>query len=182
MAPDSETRLWSDARKGSRTAFATLFDLHAPALYRFAARLLGPGPDAEDAVQEVLLSVLERNGFDPVRGSLKTYLLGAVRNQARKRRGVCDEELPETLESPDVPPDLAFARDQTAAAIAEAVAALPWTQREVLLLFHFEDLCLKEIADTLHLDLAAVKSRLHRARQTLRLSLQPLNSRKGESR
>jgi len=148
-----------------------LFDRHAPALYRFAARLLSDGRDAEDAVQDVLLSVWQRNGFDPSRGELRPYLFGAVRNQARKRSHEPNAELPEYAAGSEPAPDRKMAIAQTSRAVTEAIHELPWGQREVLLLFHYEDLSLKEIGEALKLDLSAVKSRLHRARETLRARL-----------
>lgn len=146
---------------------ARLFDEHAAALYRFAARLLGPGADAEDAVQNVLASFLSRNGYDPARGPLRAYLLGAVRNQARNRRHPT-EELDDDLTSAVSPLDAQLAVQQ---AVETALNGLPWTQREVLLLAHYEGLTLQEIAQALELELAAVKSRLHRARENMRALL-----------
>ncbi|HEY2014135.1 MAG TPA: sigma factor-like helix-turn-helix DNA-binding protein [Bryobacteraceae bacterium] len=49
-----------------------------------------------------------------------------------------------------------------------AIAGLPETQREVLLLAHYEQLSLAEIAEITQLEVTAVKSRLQRARTTLR--------------
>ncbi len=167
-----ESRLWMAASSGDRSAFASLFDLHAPALYRFALRLLGPGPDAEDAVQTVLLSVLEHNHYDPDRGPLRTYLFGAIRNQARKLRRVPMEEPAEEMASTEPVPEQRIAIEQATQAVSGAIARLPWAQREVRLLAHYEELPLKEIAEVLELELAAVKSRLHRARDFLRAQLQ----------
>ena len=53
----------------------------------------------------------------------------------------------------------------------EAVAALPETQREILILSHYEQLSLAEIAEITRLEIGAVKSRLQRARATLRETL-----------
>jgi RNA polymerase sigma-70 factor (ECF subfamily) len=55
--------------------------------------------------------------------------------------------------------------------VADAIAALPETQREVLLLAHYEQLSLAEIAEITELEISAVKSRLQRARATLRETL-----------
>jgi RNA polymerase sigma-70 factor (ECF subfamily) len=56
-------------------------------------------------------------------------------------------------------------------AVAGAIAELPETQREVLLLAHYEQLSLAEIAEITQLEVTAVKSRLQRARATLRETL-----------
>jgi RNA polymerase sigma-70 factor (ECF subfamily) len=58
-----------------------------------------------------------------------------------------------------------------AVAVAKAIAELPETQREVLLLAHYEQLSLAEIAEITELEITAVKSRLQRARATLRDAL-----------
>ena len=55
-----------------------------------------------------------------------------------------------------------------ASAVREAIAELPDTQREVLLLAHYEQLSLAEIAEITQLEITAVKSRLQRARAALR--------------
>jgi RNA polymerase sigma-70 factor (ECF subfamily) len=167
MQPNDEI-LWLAIQKGDRKAFAALFDRHAAALYRFASRLLSDPRDAEDVVQEVLLSLLQGNGFNPSRGNLRAYLFGAVRNQARKRAREPDEELPEHVATPGRPADEELAAAQVSQAVVAAIHQLPWTQREVLLLFHYEDFSLNQIGDVLNLDLPAVKSRLHRAREALR--------------
>lgn len=156
------------AAKPTRDEAARLFDEHGAALYRFAARLLGPGAEAEDAVHNVLARFLERNGYDPSRGPLRAYLLGAVRRQARKIRRVETEELADIHAAPGTRLDARLAAQE---AVAAALDRLPWTQREVLLLAHYEGLTLQEIAQALDLELAAVKSRLHRARESMRESL-----------
>ena len=63
---------------------------------------------------------------------------------------------------------------ETAAAVRQAVGALPLLQREALVLFEYEELTLDEISKIVAADLAAVKSRLYRAREALRKSLAPV--------
>jgi RNA polymerase sigma factor (sigma-70 family) len=59
------------------------------------------------------------------------------------------------------------------------VAALPPLQREALILAEYEEMSLEEIARATGVELAAVKSRLHRARENLRRLLAPLLETKG---
>jgi len=63
--------------------------------------------------------------------------------------------------------------------VAEAVAALPPLQREALILAEYEEMSLEEIGRATGVELAAVKSRLHRARENLRRMLAPLMQTKG---
>jgi RNA polymerase sigma-70 factor (ECF subfamily) len=55
--------------------------------------------------------------------------------------------------------------------VARAVAGLPETQREILILAHYEQMALAEIAGVVGIEIGAVKSRLQRARETLRETL-----------
>ncbi len=160
-----------DARKGRESAFLKLFDERHLPLYRFAWRLTGSSADAEDIVQECFLALLRPGcAFDPGRTSLRTYLFGAVRNQALNRLRRREEG--RSLESTDHrTPETEALRGETASAVAAAIAELPESQREVLLLAHYEQLSLAEIAEITEIEISAVKSRLQRARATLRETL-----------
>jgi len=160
-----------DARRGKEAAFLRLSDEHHLQLFRFAWRLTGSIADAEDIVQECFLALLRPNcGFDPTRTTIRTYLLGAVRHQwlkrlRRREQGVAPEPTDHRT------PETEALRGEMAEAVASAVAELPATQREVLLLAHYEQLSLAEIAEITQLEVTAVKSRLQRARATLRETL-----------
>ena len=71
---------------GSREAFATLFERHRDAVYRFARQMGGSAEMADDVTQDVFVSFMETGQrFDPERGSLKTYLYGIARNLILRR-------------------------------------------------------------------------------------------------
>jgi RNA polymerase sigma-70 factor (ECF subfamily) len=163
--------LLRDVRRGKEAAFLRLFDDHHLPLFRFAWRLTGSMADAEDIVQECFLALLRPEcGFDPARTALRTYLFGAVRNQSLKRLRRREQSV--ALESTDHhTPETEALRGEMADAVAGAIAELPETQREVLLLTHYEQLSLAEIAEITQLEVTAVKSRLQRARATLRETL-----------
>ncbi len=145
------------------------FDEHHRPLYRFAWRLTGSVADAEDIVQECFLALLRPDcGFDPKRTPLRTYLFGAVRNQARKRSR--RHELPAGSESPATPERECYAAELKDL-VARAIGQLPENQREVLLLAHYEQMPAQEIAEILQIEPGAVKSRLQRARTALRETL-----------
>jgi RNA polymerase sigma factor (sigma-70 family) len=63
--------------------------------------------------------------------------------------------------------------------VARAVAALPALQREALILAEYEEMSLEEIGKATGAEMAAVKSRLHRARENLRRVLAPLLESRG---
>ena len=91
-------------------------------------------------------------------------------NQSLKRlRGQVQSVAPEPMDHRT--PETEALRGEMALAVAGAIAELPETQREVLLLAHYEQLPLAEIAEITQIEVAAVKSRLQRARATLRETL-----------
>ncbi len=165
-------QLLGDARRGREAAFLRLFDDHHLPLFRFAWRLTGSTADAEDIVQECFLALLRPGcGFDPSRTAIRTYLFGAVRNQALKRMRRREERTAPPVSANPRTPESEALRDEMSEAVARAIAALPETQREVLLLAHYEQLSLAEIAEIAELEITAVKSRLQRARAALRETL-----------
>jgi RNA polymerase sigma-70 factor, ECF subfamily len=148
-------------------------------LYRFARRMSGSSAEAEDIVQDAFLELWRNSSrFDSTRGTLRSFLIGITSNLIRRRlrrRWPHDE-----LEADDAvcgPIDLAGL--ERAEMVARAVAALPPSQRETLILAEYEELSLEEIGCATGASLPAVKSRLHRARENLRRMLAPLLDTKG---
>ncbi len=140
-----------------------------PPLFRFAYRMTGSVADAEDIVQECFLEVLKPgSSYDAKRAPLLTYLFGAVRNQALKRRPKPFVAL-ETSHR-NTPESLAL-RTELEQVVARAVMELPEGQREALILSHYEQLSLAEIAGVMEIEVTAVKSRLQRARAHLKETL-----------
>jgi RNA polymerase sigma-70 factor (ECF subfamily) len=159
--------------------FRNAFHLHKDVLYRFAYRMTGSGTVAEDVVQDCFLHLWRKpDQFDPDRGTLRSWLLGIARNNILKRwRG---QRLEEVLDDDAVvTAPLNIERRERSEIVAGAVAALPPLQREALILAEYEELSLDEIARATGMQIAAVKSRLHRARENLRRMLAPLLETKG---
>ncbi len=161
------------ARKGREGALLELFDEHHLSLFRFAYRLTGSAADAEDIVQECFLALLRPEcSYNPERASVRTYLFGVVRNQSLKRRRKMDfasDDGPEGRHNRS--PESEVLRTEVGDLVGRAVMQLPETQREVLILAHYEQMPLAEIARVMALDVGAVKSRLQRARASLKETL-----------
>lgn len=162
--------------EGDRAAFDLLIDRHGDALYRFASSHCPSGRDAEDAVQDGLLSAWRGAATFRAEASARTWLfqivLHACRRRSRRRAGEptvhASVEEAETLASGDPGAEERTASRQTGAALERALAELPEESREVLLLRDVEGLPGDEAAAILGIGLAAMKSRLHRARLELK--------------
>lgn len=173
---DVEPNQRARVRASDPDAFATLFDQHAQAVYRYAAGLSGDWSAAEDVVSLTFLEAWRlRQTVSLDGGSLRPWLLGiavnVVRNQARsgRRQRAAMSRLPPPPDLPD------FADELTArltdrgrlAAVRAAVAGLPAGERDVLICV-WSGLSTVDAAQALGIPEGTVRTRLSRARRRLR--------------
>jgi len=170
------------ARHGDVRAFDSLARAHERALYSHVARIIGPGADAEDVVQDALVSAWRSiPSFEGT--SFKAWLFRIARNRAidlfraRKRRGELPLEPPdddggdgswaETVAGGPELSDIA-AGHEALEAVQRALGMVPIQQRDALLLRDVEGFSYEEIATITASEIGTVKSRIHRARMTVR--------------
>jgi RNA polymerase sigma-70 factor, ECF subfamily len=177
---NTDELLLARAGAGDSAAFIQLYERHRAAIFRFCYRLAGSVELAEDITHDCFLSLIKRpGGFQSGGAALRTYLLSAARNlwlkQLRNagREWSMDDVEDEHFVSFDRAPLARMLDDELSAKVQQAVSELPPLQREALVLFEYEGLPLSEIASISGTDVGAVKSRLHRARQRLRVLLGP---------
>jgi RNA polymerase sigma-70 factor, ECF subfamily len=188
-APD-EAALLVRLRRGDDDAFDELVRLAGPQLLVVARRLLLCEEDARDAVQEGFLCAFRSLDQFDGRARLTTWLHRIVvnaalmrrRSQRRRPEQSIDELLPEFL--PDghqknpaqtwkPPEDCGIEREELRALVRRRIAELPDSYRVILMLREIEGLSTEETGSALGISIAAVKTRLHRARQALRELLEP---------
>jgi RNA polymerase sigma-70 factor (ECF subfamily) len=178
--PDDELVIL--CQKGDQEAFRHLVDRYAPLAYRTAALIVDDGPVAEDIVQEAF--VLAWRGMDKFRplkphGSLRAWLLRIVINRAlsQRRRKVLPSVTTSAHEitATEGRSPLEDSLDQWELhhLIGQALGELRETYRTVMVLRHFAELSVPEIAKVLGWRQGTVKSRLHRALSELRRRLEP---------
>jgi len=168
---------WSDcilaiAARRDRDRFAELFLHFGPRLKSFFLRLgVTPG-QAEDLVQEVMLTVWRKaDQFDPARAGAATWLFTIARNLRidLKRRERDPATLVELYDGPGEPlPSDTMIATENGRRVRQAMAALPAEQLEVIKLSFFEDRPHGEIAALLKIPLGTVKSRARLAMARLR--------------
>ena len=160
---------------GSAGSLHLLIDAHYQALYRYAYRLTGSQPDAEDLTQEAFGKAFTRlpQLRDPDRAKawlfriLRNEYLHRVRDDRRHRVVPLDAvgDLPER--AGDERPDVDKARLQ------QALNDLDEGFRTPLILYYFEDFSYRDIAEQMELPIGTVMSRLARAKAYLRSRLAP---------
>ena len=169
------------ARSGDGAAFARLIKRHYPALLTGCERMLNDRDAARDAAQEATLRAML--GLGRLRDDTRfgAWLVGIGLNVCRgllvgRWRQVSLDALLESghLAEPSAegtePADL-IAAEELAVRVRGAIAALPAGQREAVALFYIEGLTQAEAAAEIGARPGAVKTRLHKARRTLRASL-----------
>jgi RNA polymerase sigma-70 factor, ECF subfamily len=177
-------------RQGKPGAFDAIVLAHQDRVYAFCTRMLSDREDALDAAQEVFLSAY-RN-LDRFRGdaALSTWLLRIAANQClnriRRRTSLARKEIryPEPENPGDPPfqlpgreedrPDRIAENRETGKILEEALGRLEEEPRLLVLLSDVEGFTYEEISEAAGLPLGTVKSKLHRARMTLRKLLAPV--------
>jgi RNA polymerase sigma-70 factor, ECF subfamily len=168
------------ARTGDAKALEELLASVAPAVERFGLRMCGNPNDADDVLQDTLLTIATHLGDFEGRSSLLSWVFTLARSAcARRRRGlknrahVSDGEAPEARDEAPSPEERASDRE-LAAALTRALDRLSHEHREVIMLRDVEGLTAPDAAAALGVSVDALKSRLHRARESVRTMLRPM--------
>jgi RNA polymerase sigma-70 factor (ECF subfamily) len=161
---------------------------HSRLVYRIAYAALRSHHDAEDATQETFLRVLRYSHKLAKVENHKTWLariawrVAVDRSRHRGRRQEVPLEDPEKpvaeLPSADAPADEAMHDAQVGTMLERLIAALPEKLRQPLILSAIVEMSPREVAATLGINEAAVRSRVFRARQILRQKLEERVTRK----
>ena len=161
------------AQQGERGAFDALVALHGRLVLSIARRILGDGPDAEDAAQEAFLRLYKAIGkVDPER-PFEPWVVRVAVNAARSARAGRPARREEALDvdpaatGAEHAPDGALARRQLRAAIDEAKETLPRREREIFVLRDEEGLPVETIAAALGLSDVTVRRHSTEARRRL---------------
>jgi RNA polymerase sigma-70 factor (ECF subfamily) len=166
-------------QRGDEQAFDLLVETYSPRIHALLTRFLGAVPQREDLLQEVFLRVIRARRRWVPEGRFSTWLYSivfhlCVNETERRRTGtpLADDEGEQSDERAPGPME-ALERVDRVQAVREALAALPPRQRMALVLAKYEGLSLDEVARATGSTEQAVKSMVHRARETLRERLAP---------
>jgi RNA polymerase sigma-70 factor (ECF subfamily) len=168
---------------GDVRAFEAIYDRHSAQVFGLAMRVTGRQRAAEEATQDAFLNLWRTaEGYDPSRGTLKTWLLALVRHRSidwlrREARHALDLEIDDALlgrlEAPERTDDQVLDREESHHA-RQLLVGIPTEQRQVIELAYFKGLTHHEIAVKIGIPLGTVKGRnrlaltkMHQALTTL---------------
>ena len=165
------------AKLGDRNAFSELVQQHRAGVINLIYRICGDGQIAEDAAQNAFIQAWQNlNQYKP-KYAFRSWIYRIAANAAIDllRREVDSLDIDGIqLPSKTVRPEASVENDERSAQIQNAVLALPYASRVVLILREYEGLSYRQISETLEIPLGTVMSRLNYARNLLRKELAPL--------
>ncbi len=176
------------SKQGDREAFNRLVERYSTQIYNFAYRMTNSREDAEDIYQNAFIHAFRGIKSFRADAAFSTWLYRIVRNayldEQKRRRARPHTSLEDYIETEDG----AFTREvvddapsldevvqtnERRRVIQRAIAQLPERQREILVLYEMHGFSYEEIAGILEINVGTVKSRLNRARTSLRDRLSP---------
>ena len=185
MSPIDEQRLIAKLKRRDCRAFEQLVFRYQGQVFNFIYRMIGSREEAQDLAQEVFVSIFKN--IDGFRGdsSLATWIYRITANHCKNRRKYLGRRRVERPLNPDnenaemasehIPvamgvsrPDQLVEGYQTETLIQRAIAELDEEQRTILVLRDIQSVSYEDISEITELPLGTVKSRLHRARMTLK--------------
>jgi RNA polymerase sigma-70 factor (ECF subfamily) len=179
IATIEDSALIKLALAGQNECFMVLTNRHLPAVRRHIGSMLPNSADVDDLLQEVLLKVWRHLSTFRSQSSFRTWMTRVAINEALQSyrragcRPICQALTDfDTFASPNESALQSLTRAETIQIVRKAVVQLPEKYRQALILREFKQRSAREIAQSLHLSIPTVKTRLFRARLLLLAALQ----------
>lgn len=175
--PSDENQLIARICRGERETFRELVEAHQGRVYRVCCHVLGDPTRAEDLAQDTFVRAFQKlDQFDSEKGSFAGWILTMARrlclNALQKASPIPMDDLPELRALASKEPDHSATRTETFARLDQALATLPNDQRRAFVFAEIEELPHEDIAALEDVAIGTVKSRVSRAKQTLRQQLE----------
>jgi len=159
------------------TSLAALVETYSTLLFRVAHSVLRNPTEAEDAVQDTFVRVMEHKNSLPDIRDLRVWLIRITWNLALDRRrrirpDQLDELFSQSLIGRDTPADRALHESRELARVFHEIDRLPRAERQVLLLSAIDELDTHELAQVFNKSESAIRALIFRARTRLRERLE----------
>ena len=182
MADSSEiTLLIQKAQKGDTNAFGTLVASYEKFIFNVACKMFSNSEDASDSAQEALIKAYKNIDKFDFNSSFSTWLyritVNACIDEMRRRKGresisidAEDEEsgLAVQIEDTSLGAEERVIQNETVSEVRAAIDKLSEEHKTVIILRDLQDMTYEQVAQTLDLSIGTVKSRLARARKSLK--------------
>ena len=174
-AGKSDLALWQAFKKGNENAYAEIYKVYAPVLYKYGTRFVNRPALVKDCIQEVFIDLWDgRENLGEVK-SIKAYLFKVIR---RKIVGLIKEKPYLNASDCHIPFDMAYSpermlgehqlRQDQLESLEKALTRLTKKQREIIYLKFHKQLSYDEIAEVMDITKKAAYKKMGRALDTLR--------------
>ena len=179
----SDAELVEASRRGEREAFGTLVSRYQDVVCAVSFSSTGNWALSQDVAQDTFIAAWNQLGQLRETGRLRSWLCGIARNLARKARRRTDREavVDDDLVAPDANPFDQTAQAEVDRVVREALARIPDTYRETLVLYYCESRSIRDVAAALGISEDAAMQRLTRGRRHLASGVSELVERSLES-
>ncbi len=181
ISSGTESELIERLRSGDQAAIEEIFHAYYGGLCRFTLGMTRSRDDVEDLVQDIFVRLWTNREVWSPKGTIKTYLFKAARNQSinfiksRSHRRTSGAEEQEAIPSPpEADPVSSLYNKDASDVVNAAIERLPERCRLVFTLNRHEDMTYAEIADVLGISEKTVENQMSHALKTLRKSLRHL--------
>lgn len=174
MKRHDDKKLIKQFNRGSKDALCQIYQRYKNDLYALAVSLLNDVHAAEDAVHDVFVRFAQKSGTYTLTGTLKGYLLTSVANRARdfhRLKSNSSVALENGVPVPCTdygPPQYAIETEEYIL-LQQTLAALPYDQREAVLLHLHHDMTFQEIASAQGVSINTARSRYRYGLEKLEL-------------
>lgn len=174
---DFDSDLVKRIKKGDEFAFEKIMSRYKKRVFNTVYRFVGNVQEAENLTQEVFLKVYQGIGSFKELSKFSTWLyritVNLCLNEVKKTNKDSSLLIPLqdyhcSDDTTNFTPYQIAERKDFLDFVKKTIASLPPEQKAVVILYRYEELSYQEIADALDITVSAVKSRLHRARTTLK--------------
>jgi RNA polymerase sigma-70 factor, ECF subfamily len=166
-----DTTLIARIATGDRLAMHALFARHKTRVYRFILRLVGDGASADDLTSEVFLAVWRNAPKFRGHAAASTWLLAIARFKAlaelRRRGDIAPEPVETDATDPAADPETCWADKHRDTILRKCLRALSPEHRTIIDLVYYHDKSVQEVAATVGIPCATVKTRMFYARKKL---------------
>lgn len=170
----AEATLIKQIAQKDRQAFAKLYEMYQPMVLRYCGRLLNHDVEtAADIADEVFFEVWQKSANFRGDSTVKTWLFSIAHHKSvsyiRKNReaSLDNEEQVNQMVSFELGQEQVINKQQHHEMLAKAIEQLSIEHKEVLHLFYYSDMSIKEIALTVQVNEQTVRTRLHYAKKYL---------------
>ena len=143
------------------------YQLYGSMLYKIAMVYLGNKQDAEEAIQETFIKLIHKSPVFNDQEHKKAWMIRVITNHCKNMQGNLWRKRVVSMKDMDE-----FFEQSSDRALMDLVLNLPFKYKSVVHLFYYEDYSVRQIADILQISESAVKMRLQRGRQLLKMDLE----------